>query len=325
MKKGLLIINLGTPRSTKFFSVWGYLSVFLMDRRVISLPFFLRIALVYGLILPFRTHKTQHAYKLIWNKGSPLLNNSLSLEAKLAKKTKALVALAMRYSKPSIKEALSKLSSCESITIIPLYPQYSSAASGSALEAVFKELQSLEVVPEIKIINHFYDNKYYIEAQKLLIEPFLTAKTHVVFSYHGIPKAQIKASGCVEDCINSCPIDSHSSCYRRQCFITTNLIAKALKLETHSYSTVFQSRLGRQAWIGPYLVEYLTSLRAQGIEDILIVTPSFVADCLETLEEIAVRAAELWLSLGGKSCKVVPCLNDNDFWVEALLKICDLG
>lgn len=327
MKKGLLLINLGTPEKAELLSVAKYLAEFLSDKRVIDLPGPLRYFLLYGLILPFRTPSSTEAYRSIWTKeGSPLLMHSQNLVKKIQEKldTKThQVALGMRYGHPSIKQAFSQLEACEQITVLPLYPQYSSAATGSSIEQVMKILSQEARLPSLNIIRDFYKHPAFIHAQSQLIKPHLTEEAHLLFSYHGLPERHLHKTGCDPVCQNECkPItSSNQSCYRAQCFETTQLLAQALNLNKNQYSLGFQSRLGRTPWIQPYTDELISKLRTQGIKHLLVACPSFVADCLETLEEIGIRAREQWLSLGGESFKLIPCLNAEEGWVEAILSI----
>jgi ferrochelatase len=322
MKAGLLLINLGTPDASTLSAVKKYLREFLTDRRVIDLPLFIRHILVHCLIIPFRAKKSAHAYKLIWSsEGSPLMYHSQQLTEQVQKAlgTKFQVALGMRYGSPSIQSGLEKLKGCESITILPLYPQYSSAANGSAIEKAFHLLKKMEVIPAVKTIPHFYLNPAYINAQTELIKLHLAPDHHLLFSYHGIPERQIKKSGCTNLCANTCPVDFSSNCYKAQCYATSTLIAKALNLSSEQFSTSFQSRLGKTPWIQPYTDEMLLSLAQRGIKKLSITCPSFVADCLETLEEIGQRGKEQWLKFGGEQFSLLPSLNSDPLWVSAII------
>jgi ferrochelatase len=324
MKSGLLFINLGTPDSTELLSVKRYLREFLTDKRVIDIPWPMRYLLVYGLIVPFRAKKSAHAYKAVWTKhGSPLLLHSLELveqvQIKLANSHK--VTLGMSYGSPSIQSALEELKECETITILPLYPQYSSAATGSAIEATLKLIETMEVIPSLKVIRDFYKHPAYIAAQAKMIDMHLDAKHHLLFSYHGIPERQIYKSGCKTLCTAPCPSNKNPGCYKSQCYQTTHLIAQALNLSPQQYSTSFQSRLGKTPWIKPYTDELLIALAEQGIKNLTITCPSFVTDCLETLEEIGIRAKEQWTQLGGEQCILIPSMNSNELWIQAIAQM----
>ena len=326
MKNGLLIINLGTPNDCSTKSIRRFLAEFLADKRVITLPAPLRYLLLYGIILPFRTRRTAHAYKTIWTpKGSPLLINSLELIDKLSSHPSMHehVVLGMRYGSPSLESALLKLQHCENITILPLYPQYSSAATGSSLEQTLQLIAKKTVIPSLKIIRDFHNHPSFIHAQSEAIKPYLEDNNHILFSYHGVPESHLHESGCKKICQEKCPSTTIAAngCYRAQCFESTELIAKNLTLPPQQYSSAFQSRLGKTPWIKPYSDEILIELYARGIRRLAVVCPSFVADCLETLEEIGIRMKEQWLELGGETFNLIPCLNDRDSWVEAIIAI----
>lgn len=325
MRRGLLLINLGTPKSTKLSDVRSYLRVFLTDKRVIDLPALLRYILVYIFILPLRAKRSARAYQAIWTKqGSPLLYHSNNLVTKMqeALGSEYQVVLGMRYGEPSIRSALEQLKDCESITILPLYPQYSSAANGSSIEEVMRIIATWDIIPSTQIIRDFFQNSAYIKAQAELIKAYRPQQEHVLFSYHGIPERQITKNKCPSVC-DECPVltESISGCYKAQCHQSSRLLAKELHLDEQHYSTAFQSRLGRTPWIKPYTDEVLIQLATKGIKRLVIVCPSFVADCLETLEEMGIRANKQWRALGGEELIVVPCLNDKPLWVHAITEI----
>lgn len=329
MRRGLLIINLGTPKSTKISAVRNYLRTFLTDKRVIDLPALLRYVLVYVFILPFRAKRSAQAYQAIWTaQGSPLLYHSQHLAQQVQKELEPNyeVALGMRYGEPSIAAALDALKSCDALTILPLYPQYSSAANGSSIEEAMRIISSWDIIPSLSIIRDFFQHPAYIKAQAQLINEYLPTAEHVLFSYHGIPERQISKNECKSVCREECPVLSKSNqkCYKAQCHQSSRLLANELQLATNQYSTAFQSRLGRTPWIKPYTDEILTTLADQGIKKLVIACPSFVADCLETLEEINIRAKQQWLALGGEQLLVVPSLNAQPLWVKAITEISHL-
>jgi protoporphyrin/coproporphyrin ferrochelatase len=328
MKKGILLINLGTPRYASLLSVFLYLTSFLTDKRVISLPFLLRYLLVYGLIVPLRLAKSTHAYKSIWqSSGSPLRHYSINLKDKLQNKlgSEYLVAFGMRYGPPGISEALQLLKNCDELTVLPLYPQYASSSTGSSIEKVLQIVASYPVFPNIKILRDFYQHPAFIKASAIHIKQHLPKKTLLLFSYHGLPENRLKEQGCNKPCRTNCDIKAklktHARCYRLQCIHTSELIAAELKLKSELYASSFQSRLGRESWIHPYTEDYLQKLRAEGIENLAVYCPSFVSDCLETLEEIAIRAKEVWHDLGGKNFSFIPSFNDSEVFLNAVTEI----
>ncbi|MCE0724797.1 MULTISPECIES: ferrochelatase [Legionella] len=329
MKRGLLLINLGTPNSTDTSSVRSYLREFLTDKRVIDLSPLLRYILVYLFILPFRSKRSAQAYQSIWTEqGSPLLLYSQNLVNEVQKEvgSEYIIALGMRYGNPSITTALNQLKQCESITILPLYPQYSSAANGSSIAEAMRVLGSWDLFPSIKIISDFFQHPAYLKAQAQTIKTYLREQTHVLFSYHGIPERQITKSSCKSICTEACPTltDSIQKCYRAQCHQSSRLLACELGLSTNSYSTAFQSRLGKTPWIKPYTDHILAELIAKGIKKLVIVCPSFVADCLETLEEIGIRLKKQWLTIGGEELIIVPSMNSEPLWIKAIITIAQM-
>ncbi len=329
MKHGLLLINLGTPNNPTTAAVKRYLREFLADRRVISLPAPLRYLLLYGFILPFRSRSSAQAYQTIWTpEGSPLLYHSRHLVDKLQDRlgTRCKVVLGMRYGKPSIQEALLQLQGCETMTILPLYPQYSSAATGSSIEKVLQLLATQTILPSIRVIRDFHSHSGFIDAQSALIKTHIANHDYVLFSYHGLPENHLREGGCTQACLANCSLTSSSNngCYRAQCLQTTSLVAKTLGLTNQQYGTAFQSRLGKTPWIKPYTDEVIVDLFSQGMRRIVIVCPSFVADCLETLEEIGIRMREQWMKMGGEQLTLIPCLNDSEPWLTAILSITDL-
>ena len=323
-KSGLLLINIGSPETPEISAVRRYLREFLADKRVIDLPAPLRYILLYVFILPFRPRRSAQAYQEIWTEnGSPLIVHSEELRMKLQSRLgeQCHVVLGMRYGKPSIADALAQLQSCEHITVLPLYPQYSSAATGSAIEKVLRELTPKAIFPTINIIRDFYQHPAFIHAQAACIKPYLANQDHVLFSYHGLPENHLQTIGCKPVCTTTCPLitSSNQACYRAQCQQTTALLANALGLT--DVSTSFQSRLGKTPWIKPYTDTMLTELASRGIKRLVITCPSFVTDCLETLEEIGIRAKEQWLKVGGEALTMVPCMNANDLWIDAIVSI----
>ncbi len=329
-KTGVLLINLGTPDKACPKAVYKYLKEFLNDPRVIDLPTLFRYILTNFIIVPFRYKKSTEAYQQIWQTdGSPLLSNCLKLKHALNLElgNAYQVEMAMRYGNPSIDVAYQNLKACEKIMVVPLFPQYSSAATGSAIEKFLLTASKEWNIPNINIKRDFYNHPAYIQAYANIIKVTLTNKDIdlLLFSYHGLPERHIHKSECQAKCnkIQACPTvaQNNSYCYRAQCYETTKLITNELGLADTKYSVSYQSRLGRTPWIKPYTDLELSKFIQQGIRNIAMVCPSFVADCLETLEEINIRAREQWKILGGNEFTFIPCLNDSTSWVKGLANI----
>lgn len=329
-KAGILLINLGTPDTTKKKSVRRYLREFLSDARVIDLPFLTRLLLVNLFILPFRTKQSAKAYEAIWQaEGSPLRFHSVNLKNALQSKfpKDVQVELAMRYGSPSIHCALERLSNVDDLLIIPLYPQYASASTGSSIEKTLELLKAKHTFPTITVQRDFYSHPMFISAQASQIKKYLSPDDFLLFSYHGLPERQLHKSGCLTICDGPCLASQNAtaSCYRYQCYQTTALLAAQLGLPVERYTTSFQSRLGKTPWIRPYTDETLQQLIKNGQKNLAVVCPSFVADCLETLEEIGIQAQSQWQQLGGESFKLIPCLNSEVEWVDSLYQIAQEG
>lgn len=327
---GILIVNLGTPDSPSVSDVRKYLRQFLLDARVIDIPYLARQALVNGIIAPFRAPKSAKAYAKIWDAktGSPLKHYGLELERLLQSRLGArfVVKLAMRYQSPSIEEGLEMLKRLplRKIIVVPLFPQYASATTGSVVEAVNAVLAGWQTIPDVEFINRFFDDSAFVEAFAQIARPYLAEHTYerVLFSYHGLPERQIRKGDTQGVCMlgECCATYSAKNqwCYRAQCFATTRLLAQALGLQEGTYQTTFQSRLGRDPWIQPYTDDTIRALRKDGIEQVAVLSPAFVADCLETILEIGEEYKELFEELGGKHWQLIPSLNDSPAWVEAL-------
>ena len=331
MKKGILLVNLGSPDSPNPKDVKKYLGEFLMDERVIDVPLWARTLLVKGIILNTRPKASAAAYqKIWWNEGSPLIIISKRLQRKIQQQVEYPVALAMRYGSMTIKKGLQELvdKGVEDVFIIPLYPQFAMATTETIL--VLAENIRKEFFPELTITDlpAFYNNPDYIEVLSKSIAKHLDGKPyeHLLFSYHGVPERHIRKSDITK---SHCKIDgsccatpslAHEFCYRHQCKEVTRLVAEKLHLEDNTYSTSFQSRLGFDPWLQPYTDRTIERLAKQGIKNMAIVTPAFVSDCLETLEEIAMEGEEIFYEMGGKQFITVPCLNDDDKWVALLSK-----
>lgn len=328
-KQGLLLVNLGTPDDATKPAIRRYLRDFLSDPRVIDLPWFLRYALLYGVILPFRTPKTTEAYQTIWSsKGSPLKLYTDSLCQKLSHTLgkEYVVHFGMRYGSPSIEQALQALQEekVQHIQVLPLFPQYASATNGSVIEAFSKAISRYQHIPSFEILPAFYDHPGFIQSLVSSIQLSLNDSPvdHLLLSFHGLPERQLSKlehNTCC-DRVSACPRINlnNQSCYRAQCYETARLVAKELQVKPEDYSVSFQSRLGRIPWIQPYTDEHLKTLYQKGIRNLAVACPSFTSDCLETLEEIGLRAKEDWIAMGGKGFHLIPCVNDSDAWVNAL-------
>lgn len=326
---GVLIINLGTPDSTKTSDVRKYLREFLMDWRVIDIPPVQRFALINLIIAPFRAPKSAHEYKKLWTpEGSPLKTYAYQLKDLLqnALGKDYLVAMGMRYQSPSIKQALDEFKNkgVTKIVVIPLYPQYASASTGSTIEKVWDEMKDYQIIPDINFISTFANNPLFINAFAEIGKKYMTEDSydHFVFSYHGLPERQILKGSCNNHCkLGTCCEaygDYNQYCYRAQCFETSRHLAKALNLTKDQYTVCFQSRLGKTPWIKPYTDEKIVELAQKGYKKILAFSPSFVADCLETTVEIGETYRDQFLELGGKKWTLVESLNTHPLWVDCL-------
>ncbi len=329
-KTGVLLINLGTPDSPSVPDVRKYLREFLMDKRVIDIPFLSRWLLVNLIIAPFRAPKSAKIYQELWeDRGSPLMFHGLDLKVKLQQSLgdEFIVSLGMRYQNPTIASALEELlrENVQKIIVLPLFPQYASATTGSVMEQVMDDLKSNLLIPEIDFISQYPDDAGMIKTFATLGKKYLDADKfdHIVFSYHGLPERQIRKSSVDSYCQlnDKCCSVYHSKnrfCYRSQCFLTSRKLADALGLADGDYSVFFQSRLGKDPWIQPYAEDEIKRLAAAGKKRILIFCPSFTADCLETSIEVGHEFKALFLEQGGEAWQLVESLNSNDLWVESL-------
>lgn len=332
--KGVLLVNLGSPESPDPKDVKVYLDEFLMDERVIDLPSFLRTLLVRGIILNTRPKKSAKAYKKIWWKeGSPLIVLSKRLLQKMEAKVQLPLALGMRYGKPSIQSGLQELADkgVTEVLLVPMYPQFAMATTETIL--VLAESLRQKHFPQIQFttLPSFYKHPDYIRVLSQSIEESLKGKEweHLLFSYHGVPERHIRKSDITK---SHCKIDgqccqktspAHQYCYRHQCFETTRLVAEYLELKPDSYSTSFQSRLGLDPWLQPYTDKTVAKMAQSGVKNMAIVTPAFVSDCLETLEEIGMEAVEDFEEKGGDHLHVIPCINDREDWVNVMSRWVD--
>lgn len=347
-KKLLILNNIGSPDSFETQDVRKYLREFLMDPRVIQIPWIFRFFLVYGIISFFRAGNSALKYKKIWTEqGSPLKVHTQNLQKKLEKNLPGFdIRIGMRYQTPSINESLRNFKSYEQIVFAPLYPQFAESTTGSAIEKFYKELKKLSKKntkddsfnktlslpsPEIKILKPFWNDSAFIQAWVQQIKHSVSLKEYdvLLFSYHGLPESQLKKSSRCQfqdSCCSQVEM-ALQGCYRSQCFHTTNLIISALKragvfLDTLKVLTTFQSRLGRAKWIEPYTDETLINLGSSlSTKRVLVCCPAFVSDCLETLEEIKIENKNEFLKAGGEKFDYIDCLNDSDFWANNLAQM----
>ncbi len=326
-------MNLGSPDSTSVKDVRRYLNEFLMDERVIDVPFLWRYLLVRGIIVPFRAPKSAEAYKSIWTKeGSPLIVITKQLQKALQDQVEEPVEIAMRYGNPDPQEAFDKLlqrsPDINEVVLVPMYPHYAMSSYETAVEYAREIHKKYRYQFKLTVIDPYYDHEEYLYSLKETIQPFLSQPyDHIVFSYHGIPERHVMKSDITgRHCLkinNCCEVGSpaHSRCYRHQCLATTDWVARELEIPREKFSYAFQSRLGRDEWLKPYTAVRLTELPGEGIKNLLIVCPAFVSDCLETLEEMEIEGREIFLHAGGESFTLIPCLNVHPRWVKALEQI----
>ncbi|WP_423149572.1 ferrochelatase [Rubrolithibacter danxiaensis] len=329
-KKGILLVNLGTPDSPSVSDVRKYLDEFLMDERVIDISTIGRTLLVKGIIVPFRGPKSAATYKKVWSEnGSPLLYYSVRVKELLQQRLgdEYIVELGMRYQSPSIQSALEGLKSANvsSIKIIALFPQYASATTGSVHQKVMEIVSKWQTIPNVSFVNSFHDNASMIDVfaengRKAGYQEF----EHILFSFHGLPQRQLrKADNSKTHCLQSADCcsrltDVNKFCYSAQCYNTARLIAERLAIPQEKYTVTFQSRLGKDPWAQPYTSEVIHQLAEKGIKKVLVFSPAFVSDCLETIYEIAEEYDLEFKALGGEKVQLVESLNDNPKWIETL-------
>ncbi len=324
-KKIVLLINIGTPNSPEVRSVTKYLSEFLSDKFVLNIPGILRYLLVHLIIIPRRVFKSANKYKEIWTKeGSPLLVNhqnlTKSLQANLPNDFRVLGA--MRYGEPSIYNALRKqnFTNASELIVVPLYPHYAASTTKSSIHKVQSAIKKLDIGCDVKIIEEFYYDSAYIEALSAHIQTYHPELfDYVLFSYHGLPLSQAQVS-MDESLDTNLDISKPRLDYVKSCYKTTDLLAKSLNLPANTYSSAFQSRFSKN-WTKPFTDHVLRELARDGKKKVLIVSPSFVADCLETTLELGIEYKEDFLANGGKELVLVSSLNDNPKWVESLANI----
>lgn len=331
-KKGILLVNLGSPKSTEVADVKEYLDEFLMDERVIDYRWFFRSLLVRGIILRTRPPKSAAAYKTVWTEeGSPLIVITQKIQQKLQKIVDVPVEIGMRYAEPSIETGIRKLTELgvTDIVLFPLYPQYAMSTTETVIEKA-EEVRK-EKFPEIKIsyVEPFYNKEIYINCLADSLREKLPENYDAVqFSYHGVPERHLYKTDPTKTCKigDCCSQDwnpSHKFCYRHQCFKTTELVIEKLGIPKEKTVVTFQSRLGNDKWIEPYTDETLENLPKKGIKNLAICCPAFVSDCLETLEEISVEGREEFLHAGGENFHYLACLNDEDRWIKVVKTLCE--
>ena len=332
-RKFLILINTGTPDKPGVREVRRYLSEFLNDRRVIDIPWLLRKLLVNIIIVPFRAPVSTRKYLKLWTEeGSPLLFNLENLVGKVKSclKDEYEVIGAMRYGNPSLQNTLEHVrnQSPEQMIILPLYPHYASSTTGSVNEFIFSKVRKWDMIPEIRLIGQFYSHPAYINAMTIHLRGYDPSKfDHVLFSYHGLPLSHIERIHPGSDC-RKCSCEKAfpsecSMCYKATCYATTRLLAEKLNLSPGKFSTAFQSRLTHR-WLEPFTDVVLQNLASGGTRKVLVIAPSFVADCLETIIEIDEEYRNLFKKEGGKEFVMVKSMNDNDEWVKAIIQISDL-
>lgn len=333
-KNAILLVNLGSPDSPAPADVYRYLTEFLNDPRVIDINWLGRKVLVNGIIVPFRHRKSATVYEKLWTEnGSPLIYHARQNQAQLQQRLdarykdsncEAKVFLAMRYQNPSIESALMSIKkwNADKIIIIPLFPQYASASTGSVVDKIMRVMRDLWVFPEIQIVTQFYDHPKYIQAFVERGKEFDHHKfDHVLFSFHGLPERQVDKVYDDRKCTNhSCEHeinDENKLCYKATCYATARSIAAGIGLKEKNYTVCFQSRLGK-GWIEPFSDVVVENLAKQGMKKLLVFSPAFVADCLETTIEIGEEYQELFEKHGGEKVQLVPSLNESETWIDAL-------
>jgi ferrochelatase len=329
-KTAVLLINLGTPDSPSVRDVRSYLSQFLNDPRVIDIPWILRKVLVNLIIVPFRAPKSAKVYKELWTEnGSPLLYYSNQQKELLQKELSDTheVFLAMRYKNPSIPDALEKIrkKNFQKIIVLPLFPQYASASTGSALDEVMRVIRTWWVIPELRIISQYYDHPLYIDAFVARGKQYtLSEYDHVLFSYHGLPERQVDKvydEGLCSD--HDCEheiTEENKYCYKATCYATTRLLADRLGIPQEKYTVCFQSRLDKK-WLEPFSDKVVEDCSKKGMKKILVFSPAFTSDCLETTIEIGQEYQELFEEHGGEKVQLVESLNVHPTWIQCLKEL----
>ena len=325
--KGILLINLGSPEDLKISSIRKYLKEFLSDEYVLDIPKLIRKVLVDFIIVPFRSPKTKEAYESIWTEnGSPLILNTKSISKKLEKKIKKPVEISMRYQKPSIEMGLKKLikKGCDEIIAVPLYPHYAQSTSLTTELEVKRLINEINPKINLSVSPPFYRELNNIHSLSESISNYLPEDfDYLLFSYHGIPERHVRkmdptTSHCLinSDCCEQ-ESEAHKFCYRHQVRVTSKLCAEKLNLGDDQWGISFQSRIG-PGWLQPFTDKVLEDLPSKNVNKIAVVCPAFIADNLETLEEVNIRGKESFLDSGGKEFTFIPCINDNDLFIDFL-------
>ena len=330
MKKALLIVNLGTPDNPGYFSVFKYLREFLSDEKVLNINPILRFILVNFIICPTRSFSSSKIYKKVWDKdyGSPLLHNTKLLSQRLDEKLSEVdVQFAMRYQSPSIKKVLNQmlLKNPDELIVLPLFPHYAAATSGSVFKEVASCLSEQWVVPKVTFINQFYDNDKFIDAWLEKASKFdMNSYDKIIFSYHGVPNSHVDNvypdSMCADNACEDKITNENKFCYKATVYETTKILASKLSLNSDQYDVTFQSRLTNK-WLSPFTDDVLENLPSKGSKKVLVFSPAFTADCLETIIEIGDEYKELFFKAGGEILDYVPSLNYSDKWVDAIVDI----
>ncbi len=325
---GVLLVNTGSPDSPAVADVRRYLGQFLMDGRVLDMPWPLRKLIVGGFILPARPKRSAEAYRAIWwPEGSPQVVLSRRLAERLQAATSLPVALAMRYGTPSIEAGLAELATrgVGDLLLVPLFPHYAMSTTESVVEETRAVLARLKSEMPVHVLPPFYDNPLYLDALVASAAPYLAqGYDHLLFSYHGLPERHLRKTdptgGHCLQVAACCSVASpaHATCYRHQVLRTTDLFVRAAGVPADKYSVAFQSRLGRDSWLQPATAGELVRLAQAGVSKLLVICPAFVADCLETVEEIGRAGRESFLAAGGQSFTLIPALNDQLRWVATL-------
>ncbi len=329
-KKAVILINTGTPDQPTVSAVRRYLSEFLGDGRVITLPFLARKMLVNGIIVPFRAPKSAKLYQKVWTeKGSPLLWISKSLRDKVQQRlgSEYEIITAMRYGNPSLKNVLTEAEKKKftEIILFPLFPQYASSTSGSIIELALSRIRKWNVIPKVRVMGQFYHQSGFIQCFTDKVKEMQSGKyQHIIFSYHSLPLSHVNATHQNKDCSYfNCTSEinpENAFCYHASCYATTRMIAEQLNLNPDNYSTAFQSRFSKN-WLSPFADVAIKEKAEQGIKSLLVVSPSFVTDCLETIVEIGEEYQDIFLENGGESFNWTQSLNDSEQWTEVLATI----